>query len=147
NGGRWPGGIKARDGKLWFPTQDGVAIINPEAVVSNPTPPPGVVESLLLERESTPPDAAVRIPPGKSNIEIQYTALSFINSDRLQFKYRLIGVDKDWVEAGTRRTAYYSHLPPSKYTFIVLAANSDGLWNERGASLALAVLRTFSQTM
>jgi signal transduction histidine kinase/ligand-binding sensor domain-containing protein len=142
-----PGGIKARDGKLWFPTQDGVAIINPEAVVSNPTPPPVVIESLLLERESIPVDAAVRIPPGKSNIEIQYTALSFINSDRLQFKYRLTGVDKDWVEAGTRRTAYYSHVPPGKYTFVVLAANSDGLWNERGASLVLTILPTFYQTV
>jgi signal transduction histidine kinase len=147
NGGRWPGGIKAHDGKLWFPTQDGVAVINPEAVVSNPTPPPVVIESLLLEREPIPVDTAVRIPPGKSNLEIQYTALSFINSDRLQFKYRMTGVDKDWVEAGTRRTAYYSHVPPGKYTFAVLAANSDGLWNENGASLVLTTLPTFYQTL
>jgi signal transduction histidine kinase len=147
NGGRWPGGIKAHDGKLWFPTQDGVAVINPEAVVENPTPPSVVIESLLLEQEPIPIDAAVRVPPGKSNIEIQYTALSFINSDRLQFKYRLTGVDKDWVEAGTRRTAYYSHVPPGNYTFVVLAANSDGLWNERGGSLVLTILPKFYQTL
>jgi signal transduction histidine kinase len=147
NGGRWPSGIKSRDGKLWFPTQDGAAVINPEAVMSNPTPPPVVIESVLLERQPIPLDTAVRIPPGKSNLEIQYTALSFINSDRLQFKYRLTEIDKDWVQAGTRRTAYYSHVPPGKYTFMVLAANSDGLWNESGASLGLTVLPAFHQTM
>jgi hypothetical protein len=145
NGGCWPSGIKARDGKLWFPTQDGAAVIHPKAVVSNPTPPPVVIESFLLDREPIPLDAPLRIPARKSNIEIEYTALSFINSDRLQFKYRLTEIDKDWVEAGTRRTAYYSHLPPGRYTFVVLAANSDGLWNEV-ARRCLTVLPAFYQT-
>jgi signal transduction histidine kinase/ligand-binding sensor domain-containing protein len=146
NGGCWPAGVKTRDGKLWFPTQDGVAIIDPEAVPTNPQPPPVVIESLLVDREPQRLNGPVRIPPGKSSIEIQYTGLSFINSERLRFKYRLADWDSDWVEAGTRRTAYYSHLAPGSYTFTVLAANSDGLWNNTGASLTVAVLPAWYQT-
>ena len=76
------------------------------------------------------PQSAIRIEPGQENFEIQYTALSFINSENLRFKYKLEGLDHDWVEAGTRRTAYFSHVPPGDYTFKVIAANSDGVWNE-----------------
>ena len=146
NGGSWPAGVKARDGKLWFPTQDGVAVIDPGALPSNPTPPPVVIESFLIHREPKALDGPLRVPPGKSNIEIQYTALSFINSERLQFRYRLTGVDHEWVEAGTRRTAYYSPLAPGQYAFTVLAANSDGLWNQTGATLAFTVLPAWYQT-
>jgi signal transduction histidine kinase len=146
NGGRWPAGVKTRDGKLWFPTQDGVAVIDPEAMPSNPNPPPVVIESFLIDREPQAFDRPLRIPPGKANIEIQYTGLSFINSERLLFKYRLAGADDDWVEAGTRRAAYYSHVAPGHYTFTVLAANSDGLWNNIGASLAFTVLPAWHQT-
>jgi len=147
NGGRWPAGVKTPDGKLWFPTQDGLAVIDPRAMPSNLTPPPVVIESFLLDREPMAFDRPLRLPPGKSNIEIQYTVLSYINSERLLFKYRLAGVDNDWVEAGTRRTAYFSHVAPGHYTFTVLAANSDGLWNETGASLAFTVLPAWYQTV
>jgi len=146
NGGRWPGGVKTGDGKLWFPTQDGVAIINPEAMPTNPQPPPAVIEAFVLDREPQSLQRPVRVPPGKSNIEIQFTGLSLVNSERLQFKYRLTGWDDDWVEASTRRTAYYSHVAPGRYTFTVLAANSDGVWNESGASLALIVLSAWYET-
>ena len=83
NGGRWPGGVKTRDGRLWFPTQDGVAVIDPRAVPVNPRLPPVVVESFVLERIPQPLDRPLRVPPDKSNLEIQYTALSFVNSERL----------------------------------------------------------------
>ena len=146
NGGCWPAGVKTRDGKLWFPTQDGVAVIDPEAVPANPKAPLVVIEAVLLDREPQRLQGPVRVPPGKANIEIQYTGLSLVNSDRLWFKYRLAGADDDWVEAGTRRTAYYSHLAPRRYVFTVLAANSDGVWNDTGASLAFVLLPAWHQT-
>jgi signal transduction histidine kinase/ligand-binding sensor domain-containing protein len=146
NGRRWPSGVKTRDGKLWFPTQDGVAVIDPSALSTNPEPPPVVIESFLMEREPQSLKSALRVPPGKSNIEIQYTGLSLVNSDRLKFKYRLLPADADWVQAGTRRAAYYSHVAPGHYTFTVLAANSDGVWGQTGASLPFTVLPPWYQT-
>jgi hypothetical protein len=92
------------------------------------------------------PQAAIRILPGQDNFEIKYAALSFINSENLRFKYRLEGVDHDWVEAGVRRTAYYSHVAPGSYIFRVLAANADGTWNLTGASVRVTVVPPFWRT-
>ncbi|HKQ74407.1 MAG TPA: two-component regulator propeller domain-containing protein [Blastocatellia bacterium] len=149
NGGRWPAGAKARDGKLWFPTQDGVAVIDPEATPFNEQPPPVIIESFLVDRAPVAPPGfgrPVRIAPGWENFEIEYTALSFINSERLRFKYKLEGLDQGWTEAGTRRTAYYSYVPPGQYIFRVIAANSDGVWNTEGRSLRVIVLPPFYRT-
>ena len=84
--------------------------------------------------------------PGQGNFEIKYAALSFINSENLRFKYKLEGVDQDWVEAGVRRTAYYSHVAPGSYIFRVLAANAAGVWNQTGASLRITVVPPFWRT-
>jgi signal transduction histidine kinase len=146
NGGRWPAGITTRDGKLWFPTQDGVAVIEPEAVPVNEQPPPVFIESLLLDNVPAALGAEVQIRPEQENFEIQYTALSFINSENIKFKYKLEGLDRDWVDAGARRTAHYSHVPPGRYTFQVIAANSDGIWNTGGARISLNVRPRFYQT-
>ncbi|MBV9500205.1 MAG: hypothetical protein JO138_12605 [Acidobacteriaceae bacterium] len=146
NGGLWPAGIKARDGRLWFPTQDGVAVIDPEHVPTVPGPPPVVMEACLIDHKPVAIDRAVRITPGQQNLEIQYTALSFINSEHIRFKYQLQGLDREWVEAGTRRVAYYPHLPPGGYTFHVTAAHSGGMWNATGATLSVIVLPAFYQT-
>jgi signal transduction histidine kinase len=159
NGGRSPAGIRARDGHLWFPTQDGVAVIDPQAVKANPKPPPVVIESvkidnsLIADCESRIADCGfnkeksqIRIEPHQQSFEISYTALSFINSENLRFKYKLEGLDSDWVDAGVRRTAYYSHVPPGEYTFRVIAANSDNIWNERGAAIKIVVRPAFYQT-
>ncbi len=146
NGGRQPAGIKARDGKLWFPTQEGVAIVDPEAVPTNPLAPPVLIETCRLDREVTAFQGGLRISPGQSNLEIQYTGLSFIKPEQMRFKYQLIGQDPDWVDAGTRRMANYSYLPPGEYTFKVIAANSDGVWNLSGVELQIVVLPRFYQT-
>jgi signal transduction histidine kinase/ligand-binding sensor domain-containing protein len=147
NGGRWPAGVKTRDGKLWFPTQDGVAVIDPAALPTNPHPPNAAIEAFVLDRKLQPLDGPLRVPPGNAgNIEIQYSGLSFVNSERIAFKYRLTPSDDDWVEAGTRRAAFYSHLAPGNYTFSVLAANSDRVWGNTGASLAFVVLPAWHQT-
>jgi signal transduction histidine kinase/ligand-binding sensor domain-containing protein len=156
NGGRWPAGIKARDGKLWFPTMGGVVMIDPATITTNGQPPPVVLEDLKIDNRSVAlepwetavrdPRFAIQIRPGQENFEIEYTAPSFINSANLRFKYKLEGLDHDWVEAGTRRTAYFSHVPPGDYTFTVIAANSDGVWNKEGKSVRITVLPPFYRT-
>ena len=149
NGGGWPAGVKTRDGKLWFPTQDGVAVIDPETIAINPQPPPVVIEGARIDNQSLAVEMmepAIRIGPGQKNFEIEYTALSFINSEKIRFKYKLEGLDDDWIDAGTRRTAYYSHAPPGEYTFKVIAANSDGVWNTEGKSLRIVALPPFYRT-
>ena len=146
NGGLWPAGVKARDGKLWFPTQEGIAVIDPAAVSYNPQPPPVVIESFLEDRRPVSLTGSARVPPRAENIEIQYTAPSFIKPEQIHFKYWLEGLDSNWVDAGARRTAYYSHLQPGKYSFHVIAGNSDGVWNDTGATQVFTVLPAFYQT-
>ncbi len=146
NGGYWPAGIKAHDGKLWFPTQDGVAVVDPAGATTNSVPPPVIIESSLVDRVPIDIKNAIRLKPGDENLEIQYTALSLVNSERIKFKYRLEGLDRAWVEAGSRRIAYYPHVPPGKYKFRVIAANSDGIWNTKGGTVAVVVIAPFYRT-
>jgi len=146
NGGLWPAGVKARDGKLWFPTQEGVAVIDPAAVSYNPQPPPVVIESLLEDRTPVSLTGPPRVPPHAENLEIEYTAPSFIKPEQIHFKYKLEGLDSNWIDAGARRVAYYSHLPTGRYTFHVIAGNSDGVWNNEGKTLAITVLAPFYET-
>src|SRR5262249_41228605 len=156
---RSPAGMKMRDGSLWFPTQDGVAIIDPATVTTNSQPPPVVIEGAKVDNndvdlaasvdstnEETTHTSKLQIDPSQQNFEIQYTALSFINSENLRFKYRLEGLDTDWIDAGTRRTAYFSHVAPGEYTFRVIAANADGVWNTTGKTLKIVVLPPFYRT-
>jgi signal transduction histidine kinase/ligand-binding sensor domain-containing protein len=146
NGGYFPSGIRAADGKLWFPTQDGVAVVDPETVSINPEPPPVVIEGFTVDQVSARLDQPIKVKPGKHNLEIQYTALSFVKSEQIHFKYHLEGLDPEWTDAGARRTAYYSHVAPGTYTFRVIAENSDGIWNQEGKSLEFTVAAPFYQT-
>jgi signal transduction histidine kinase/ligand-binding sensor domain-containing protein len=146
NGGIWPGGIKTRDGRLWFPTRDGVSVIDPTEIAQDRVPPSVLIESSRVDNVDKPVTAPLRIPPGRPNVEISYTAPNFINATQTHFKYKLENLDTDWVEAGGRRTAYYSHLPPGDYVFHVIAGNSDGAWNEQGQSLSITVLEPFYRT-
>jgi signal transduction histidine kinase/streptogramin lyase len=147
NGGISPAGIKAQDGRLWIPTQDGVAVIDPEKLPDGPLPTPVAIESCLIDRTPVPIDRTVRVTPEHDNLEIQYTALSFLNSEHIRFQYQLRGLDRDWVRAGTRRAAYYPHVPAGSYTFRVAAAHGDGPWNEAGTTLTILVLPPFYQTL
>ena len=146
NGNRQPAGWQSRDGRLWFPTQGGVAVVNPSAIVTNPLPPPVVIEETLLDRKAINRQPTVQINPGQENLEIRYTGLSFSKPENVRFRYRLAGVDKDWIEAGSRRSAYYAHLAPGTYEFKVVAANSDGIWNNEGATLSIVVHPPFWRT-
>ena len=141
-----PRGFRTRDGKLWFGTQKGIALADPKALLSNDNPPPVVIEECTVDRHSIDSRRGLMIHPTQANLEIHYTGLSFINSDQIRFKYKLEGLDRGWIEAGTRRTAYYSHVPPGQYVFRVIAANSDGVWNTKGKSLPLVVVPPFYRT-
>ena len=156
SGGFQPGVSQTSDGRLWFPTAKGLAIIDPRSFTTNTIPPPVVIEQLLVEGEpvmfqtaSATGDTAraeVHIPAGKQRFELRYTGLSFAAPDKVRFKYKLEGLEKEWVEAGTKRFAQYSYLPPGPYTFRVMACNNDDVWNDAGASLSFTVLPHVWQT-
>lgn len=141
-----PTGLKARDGKLWFPTTRGLAVVDPKTVRSNGQPPPVAIEELTVDGLRSDFHNGVKIRPGQENLEIQYTALSLVKSQQIRFRYRLEGLESDWTNAGGRRTAYYSRIPSGSYTFRVIAVNSDGIWNSTGASLPVQVLPPFYST-
>jgi len=146
NGGTQPAGFKARDGKLWFPTQDGVAVVDPREIRSSNLPPPVAIEEFILNNEPVVFRDTAQIPVGIESFEIHYTGLSFVRPEQVRFKYKLEGLDKDWIDAGTRRTAYYSHVPPGNYKFTVMAANSDGVWNTSGVFIGINVAPPFWRT-
>lgn len=146
NGGQQPAGIKTGDGELWFPTQGGVAVIKPDSIKTNPLAPPVIIEAAKIDNADVTLNDTIKIAPGKNNLEISYTALSFIKPEFVKFKYKLEGLNEDWIEAGDRRAAYYSYLPPGSYTFHVIAANSDGVWNTQGAKVKIIVSPPFYRT-
>ena len=141
NGGGQPAGWKSRDGRLWFPTLKGVVVVDPGRV--NELPPPVVIERVVANKIASDPGDEVRVLPGKRDLEIYYTGLSLAAAEKVQFKYRLEGYDADWVNAGTRRVAYYTSIPPGEFIFTVIAANSDGVWNTEGRSLRVVVVPPF----
>ncbi len=147
NGGFQPAGWKARDGRLLFPTTKGVAVVDPARLPSNTLPPPVHIEEVLVDQHEGTLDRPIRIPPGTKSLEIRYTALSFVIPERVRFEYRLEGYDREWVQAGTRRVAYYTSLPPGTFRFQVRACNNDGVWNLDGASVPLKVEPQYYQTL
>jgi signal transduction histidine kinase len=146
NGTIQPAGWKSRDGRLWFPTVKGVAVIDPANIPRTSRVPPVRIERLLLDGREAAMTGMLRVEPGVQRVEIQYTALSFVSPEQVQFQYRLEGLDDAWVKAEQERMAHYTHLPAGDYRFRVRAANSDGVWNEAGASLTFVVLPPWWQT-
>jgi ligand-binding sensor domain-containing protein len=141
------GAWKSRDGRLWFATVKGLAMADPSCIRLNTTPPAVVVEDVLANGETLPRhDGRLELPPGRGDLEFRYTAFNYSNPTAVRFRYRLDGIDSRWVEAGTRRSAYYPHLPPGGYRFRVKACNEDGVWNERGATVPLELAPRFYQT-
>lgn len=152
NGGTFPNGCKSRDGKLWFPTIKGVVTVDPNIIKKNVLPPPVRIEEIILDdREIKSPLFTNRepfvLPPGKNRVEIHYTGLSFLDAIRVRFKCKLEGFDQEWQYVGTRRSAYYSKVPPGDYTFRVKACNNDGIWNETGASVSFYLEPYVHQTL
>ncbi len=140
NSGAW----KTRDGKLWFATLRGVVTIDPTQVRTNQHPPPVLIERAVVDGRTF--DGPSDFPPGSGNLEFHYAGVTLLEPRKAQHRYRLEGFDANWVEAGTRRVAYYTNIPPGKYRFRVQASNADALWNEHGAELALTLAPHIYQT-
>lgn len=146
SGGGDPGGWKGRDGKLWFATIKGVAVIDPQRIKINEQPPPVVIEEIRIDDQSIMANDNLKLGPGQTRFDIYYSAPSYVAPEKVRFKYRLEGFDKDWVDVGTRRVAYYTNLRPGSYRFQVIASNNDGVWNQTGASFTLYLKPYFYQT-
>ncbi|HYG24142.1 MAG TPA: two-component regulator propeller domain-containing protein [Verrucomicrobiae bacterium] len=157
-GGYSPAGMKTGSGKLWFATSSGIAVADPQKHQADAPPPVVRLEEVFIDgsavefrhalnRSPAPSQAEpLRIAPGKKRIEFHYAGLSFAAPDRVRFRYRLVGADPDWVEAGTRRSVFYGYLPPGDYRFEVKACSGAGAWNELALSLPLQVQRRFYQS-
>jgi signal transduction histidine kinase len=138
---------KSPDGTLWFANMFALQTVNPTQPNRNIKPPPVHIEELIANRKSYGALNNLRLPPLLRDLEIDYTALSFVSPKKVTFRYRLEGHDTDWQDPGARRQAFYSDLKPGKYTFRVIACNNSGLWNDVGDSLGFYVAPTFYQTL
>jgi signal transduction histidine kinase/ligand-binding sensor domain-containing protein len=134
------------DGRIWIATTTGVAWLDPARLPINTAPPPVAIRGVVVDGVRTENPTAIVLPKGAKTVEIDYAALSLAIPERVRFRYRLEGVDADWVETGARRQAFYTNLKPGRYVFRVRAANNDGVWNEQGASLTLELPPTLFQS-
>ncbi len=138
--------VRASDGRFWFRTSEGVAIIDPQDLTRNLVVPPVYIERTAADRAVVDATQPVRLRPLTRDIEIEYTALSLAEPRKVHFRYKLEGFDSEWQDAGTRRQAFYTNLRSHTYRFRVLACNNDGVWNESGATLDFDLLPAFYQT-
>lgn len=162
NGSGKPSAWKSSDGRLWFPTSKGLVTVDPWTVGIDGKPPTVFIETVAADAKTIEDgrinlagaafvlasrQEPLRIPPGHGELEFQYTALGFSAPEKVRFQYRLDGVDGGWIDAGTRRIAYYNNLAPASYRFQVRACNKDGVWNQTGASLEVVLLPHYWQTL
>jgi signal transduction histidine kinase/ligand-binding sensor domain-containing protein len=139
-----PAAWKTTQGLLWFATRKGVAVTDPNHIAENHVAPPVVMERFTVDDIELPLFAAGQsISPGHNSFAFQYAGLSYMAPAKIHYRYFLEGLDKRWTEAGSRRIAYYTNLPPGHYRFRVQAANNDGTWNETGAQIAFDVRPPF----
>jgi signal transduction histidine kinase/ligand-binding sensor domain-containing protein len=137
---------KMRDGRIWFSTIHGVIIIDPAHVRRALPPPAVVVEEAYVNGQEVNPARIERLPPGGANVYFRYTALSLASPARITFRHKLEGFDKDWIDAGSRREAFYTNLPPGNYKFHVSAANLDAPWSEADQPVEFTLQPRFYQT-
>jgi signal transduction histidine kinase/ligand-binding sensor domain-containing protein len=134
------------DGRLWFSGTSGIGWLDPQRIRRNEIAPPLHIRSVLSDGMPYPDVDGVQLPQGAQNFQINYTATSYSRPERVRFRYRLDGYDQTWIDAGARRSAFYTNLPPGSYRFHVTAANESGLWNATGATVSIVIPPTFMQT-
>jgi signal transduction histidine kinase len=142
----YPTLIQAKDGKLWFGNTAGPVWIDPKDLPRNELQPPVVIRFLTANGKRYTSFTDLRLPALTRDLEIGYTALSLTIPERVRFRYQLMGSDKNWQDAGTRRQAFYTNLGPGQYRFRVLACNNDGVWNMVGATLPITIAPAWFQT-
>ena len=157
NGENGPAGCKARDGRLWFPTTEGVVVIDPRLIDDRDVRPPAVIEQVVADEQvvfgdgrpagSNAPALPCRLGPGRGRvIQFRYTASSFADPKRVRFRYRLAPHDTDWRDETTERVACYTDVPPGNYRFQVEAASARGAWCEPPAEFPFSLAPRFIQT-
>jgi signal transduction histidine kinase/ligand-binding sensor domain-containing protein len=143
---------KSNDGKLWFVTGEGVQVVDPRRLTLNKLPPPARIEQIIADHKiywqnlTGAAVSNVRLPPRTRDLQIDYTALSLVAPEKIHFKYRLEGQDRDWREVVNGRQVQYSNLAPGAYRFRVVACNNSGLWNEQGDTLDFSIAPAYYQT-
>jgi len=137
---------KTPDGRVWFIGSHVLQMINPGHLYENLLPPPVQVEGVMADGKSYLPAPDLRLPALTRDLEIDYTALSFVIPQKVRFRYRLEGHDTEWRDPGTRREAFYNDLGPGTFTFHVIACNDDGVWNNTRASLKFTIAPAWYQT-
>ncbi|GAB6283003.1 MAG: hypothetical protein STSR0008_17570 [Ignavibacterium sp.] len=148
NGGFQPSIYKTKDGRILFPTIKGIVAINPTNISTKQSGSPILIEeitsnnSLLIKNVHS----NFKLKPDENNILIRYTSFNFSSPHRLTFRYKLEGLDKDWIDVGNLRVAFYPHIPPGNYTFKVKAKNQYGVWSEKPAEISFTVLPFFWET-
>jgi ligand-binding sensor domain-containing protein len=145
--GTQPNACEDDAGQLMFCSLKGLVVANPGNRNLNRIVPPVYIEQVLINKRDEPVDRPPHLPPGSGELEIHYTALSYVAPEKVMFKYRLDGIDAGWVDAGQRRFAHYASLPPGSYRFQVIACNNDGVWNQAGASYSFQLPPHFYQTL
>ena len=144
--GSMPCNWKDSSGRLWFATILGAAVIDPAQIPIDAVAPPVWIESVTSDAHGIPALNGMRLDSNSGNLEFTFTAPSFVAPQKMNFRYRLNGFDREWIDAGSRRTAWYTNLPPGNYTFSVVAQNSDGTWNSSGASFNFILLPSLYRT-
>jgi PAS domain S-box-containing protein len=141
-----PHASRSPDGRLWFANENVAQMIDPGHLSRNTVLPPVHVEEIIADHKSYAPRDGLRLPALTRDLEIAYTALSFVAPQKVHFRYKLEGKDSEWQDPGTRRQAFYADLRPGKYRFRVMGCNNDGVWNEEGATLAFSLAAAWYQT-
>ena len=144
-----PSAWRSDDGRLWFATPRGVVEVDPAHFRINDVPPGVVLKRLEVDDVLQPllsSDSSLAVQPGHVRFQFDYAGLSFVAPQKVRYRYKLDGFDRDWTEAGARRSAYYTNIPPGQYTFRVQAANNDGVWNTNGAELRFELKPHYYQT-
>ncbi len=141
-----PGALQASDGTLWFATRNGAVKLDPVHINRNPISPLVSIRAVTADDKTYSPFSSPALPPLAKTLRIEYAGLGLSIPERVRFRYKLEGWDKDWRDAGNRRDAFFTHLSPGDYIFRVTACNSDGVWNESGATLNLSVAPAWYQT-
>jgi len=145
-----PSAWRSRDGRLWFATPRGLVEVDPARFPVNQLPPAVAIERFTVDDLAQPLHGAgsrLRVAAGKVHFEFDYAGLSFVAPQKVMYRYMLEGFDRGWTDAGTRRTAYYTNIPPGRYTFRVQAENNDGVWNTAGAAFSFELEPRFYQTL
>ena len=142
----FPTATRASDGRIWFSTSEGAAVIDPLHLPKNTIPPPITIEAVVADDRGLTPAPGLRLPPRTRSLQFDFAALSLTAPERVKFRYKLEGYDEDWRGPIAGRQVSYTNLPPRQYQFRVIACNNDGVWNDAGASLAFTLLPAFYQT-